>query len=589
MDAMLELLSAAPARGVDLLVHIGAGAAPATLQLDGVRRLVLVEGDAGTRLQLALATAGRAGVEVWPDVVTPAAALTPWRRYSLPALNGPLDQAARVAQYPRLQVLADGVSPGTPVARLLEKALGGGTAGQRVLVLDVPGQEAALLEALPPALLQAFDRVVVRGTSQAPGAGCTLADTQRLLEAVDYRQGILADDDPLWPLASFALDQAAARLRAADTLRQAFGRELDGERAARHELLQQVQALQAERAELDARFAEQARQLVAMTAERDEQQRWHADNANWAKALKAQLAAAQAEAAAREAQQQERLAAVQAQRDALDAECAQARQARADAEAARDTALQDAAQERQWHHDNAQWARSLKSQLEALEARASTEAADHATAQQAQQQQRAELAAALAQAQAAAAEAEARRMEAAARHDEATAAAERAWHAERTELQASLAQAHAALAAATAEADAGARNAEARLAAGLEQHRAELDQALAQVAHFQRERQEADAAAALAAAAGQRQVEELGAQMAAVSAERDQERHWHHENARWAQALKAETEQLKTQLAGLQQQLAERDDRSRQIDTEILRAEAQLDLIKDVLLREKNF
>jgi chromosome segregation ATPase len=82
------------------------------------------------------------------------------------------------------------------------------------------------------------------------------------------------------------------------------------------------------------------------------------------------------------------------------------------------------------------------------------------------------------------------------------------------------------------------------------------------------------------------------------------------ENAKWARSLSGELDVLKPELAALRderatlsaqlaetqsqaralrQQMDDRDARQRLMDNEILRAEAQLDLIRDVLIREKNF
>lgn len=52
---------------------------------------------------------------------------------------------------------------------------------------------------------------------------------------------------------------------------------------------------------------------------------------------------------------------------------------------------------------------------------------------------------------------------------------------------------------------------------------------------------------------------------------------------------RAESEALRQQVDQLQVQVAERDQRQRLLDEELLKAEAQIDLIKDVIIREKAF
>ena len=102
----------------------------------------------------------------------------------------------------------------------------------------------------------------------------------------------------------------------------------------------------------------------------------------------------------------------------------------------------------------------------------------------------------------------------------------------------------------------------------------------------------------------------LAQQLAALGKERDEHAHWHRENAQWAQKLKAELDQVRGELGQqqqaaeshgrradalaqererLQQQIGERDARQHLLDAEVLKAGAQLDLIKDILIREKNF
>ena len=96
------------------------------------------------------------------------------------------------------------------------------------------------------------------------------------------------------------------------------------------------------------------------------------------------------------------------------------------------------------------------------------------------------------------------------------------------------------------------------------------------------------------------QLDSLRSAQASAQAERSQEREEQartlQEQLRKHQAQTQELESLRRQLARAQEEreaarhsLVERDSRQALLDQEVLRAEAQLDLIKDVLLREKNF
>ncbi len=100
------------------------------------------------------------------------------------------------------------------------------------------------------------------------------------------------------------------------------------------------------------------------------------------------------------------------------------------------------------------------------------------------------------------------------------------------------------------------------------------------------------------------------ARLALSIKECEEQTHWHHENAKWAKTLKAENESLngvrdllgvecdklkrdrdeaRERLSKLQSRLDEQATRQHRLDAEILRAQAQLDLVKEVLLGEKNF
>jgi hypothetical protein len=100
------------------------------------------------------------------------------------------------------------------------------------------------------------------------------------------------------------------------------------------------------------------------------------------------------------------------------------------------------------------------------------------------------------------------------------------------------------------------------------------------------------------------------ARLAQVIKERDEHAHWHAENAAWAKSLKSENESLKSECnalksevevlcrardqlnqatSQLQARIEEQATRQQLLDDEVIRAHAQLDLVKDILINEKNF
>ncbi|MCU0773287.1 MAG: hypothetical protein MUC74_01940 [Ideonella sp.] len=464
-EPMAELCRRIPVAAWDLVLHIGAGVQPATLGLPSVQRLVLVEGDAGTRWQLALATAARPGVEVWPDVVVPETGIASWHRYNLPSLNGPAPHEGLETVYPRLQHLGAAVAHGTAVGEVLERALAAevddaARPADRLLVLDVPGQESALLSALPPELLGRFEWVLVR--TRAPGGGDP-ADrgVENALGAAGFRAGTRdARSEPLWPMTLFRLHAPSHCVRQAALL------------AAQ---LQQVERAGAQ----------------ALAALRDEV----AAGLQERQGLERQLSDARTQLAT--------------QRDERDS-------ARHEAEVQR-LAFE---RERRAHED-------AQTRIAALQEQARTDA---------------------------------------------------------TALDAALAAARRAEQSARQESD--------MLRAALDQSRLDLDTARQRDAERPTRLEALQAeleAAGSAAEAAREQLQARSQELTTVAAERDEQRHWHRENANWVQSLKADNERLTQELEALRRQLADGDGRARLLDQEILRAEAQLDLIKDVLLREKNF
>lgn len=536
MSIVTDCLQRLPHRPWSFVLHLGAGQTDLTEAYAPLRptRLVLVEGDPDSARALTGALTALPGAEVIEQAVSPTGSDLRWQRYNLRSLNGPLPAQDLAAYYPRLRSLPSIELPSLPVAALIDRLLPPEdadpdsatttrTAAQpgRLLVLDVPGQELALLEALGIERLHRFDQVVVHGRSLDNGAGNTFAAAWDWMRAAHVEMEPRPADAPrrLWDAAWGHIDHRALEV---ETLRSQMDR---------------LQALllhgSSRETELSSRLDTTANALTLTARQRDEQILWLEENAQWAKgldeelrslraqrareAVEAQAQAEQAEQAAARLpemeQELERRAAAldrtQEQLSGAQTEIARLNRELTAAEAARD-------EQKHWHHENAKWAKGLDAELKKL--------------RPAHEQLQAQL-------------------------DQQTARA-RAAETEIEQLKAELA---------------AARN------------RADTD------------RQEREA---------------LEVQLARVAKERDTEAHWHRENAKWAQGLKAELDPLKPELERLRRELDiahreaaetrtradvqrreidERDARQRLMDTEIVRVEAQLDLIKQVLIREKNF
>jgi hypothetical protein len=199
MDLLLDHLAARSEGAPGTVIYIGAGDGR-LLDVERwkarmPRRLILVEGDPDAAAALARRVAPLRGVEVRRHAVASAAGPLRWHRYSWSALNGPLDSAGLAAHYPRLRPVETTSVPASTLAGLLE----GIEQGANVLLLDVPGQEDALLAQLTRTQIAAFDIVCMRGCRLAlPGGAAADAAVERLVQAV--HQVVATDESqPLWP------------------------------------------------------------------------------------------------------------------------------------------------------------------------------------------------------------------------------------------------------------------------------------------------------------------------------------------------------------------------------------------------------
>jgi hypothetical protein len=285
MDAIATVFANTLPRALGTVLHIGAGAQALDLYagLD-VERLVLVEGDPDTRAELeAQARLSARQVQVRGDVVMPQAGPVLWHRYSLRTLNGPLAAEGLTTVYPRLRLWSTLPLQATAFAELLVE-VAETDAGQRpnLLVLDVSGQEAGLLRDLPAALLQRFAWVVCRGSEAVHGTGWEdgRQSTKQLLAAhFQLQSPSAAVSDPLWPVQAFRFDPQGFALsearRGAETLRAELaetGRQRDLLVKAAEESQATIDGLKAEKALVEAAMQAQAQKHMAQLAqERDEQ------------------------------------------------------------------------------------------------------------------------------------------------------------------------------------------------------------------------------------------------------------------------------------------------------------------------------
>ncbi|HEX5686729.1 MAG TPA: hypothetical protein VFY73_22195 [Ideonella sp.] len=218
MKAFLDSIGRGLRHPTGTVVHVGAGTGAVIEDYRSLNpaRLLLLEGDPDSAAALREHAAAEAVVEVFGDVVARRDMSLHWYRYTLASMNGPVDRSDLVRFYPRLRLL--GAQPLKAVAfdRWLAQAVGElDDEHSHVLVMDVPGQEAVLLQALPHALLERFEVVVLKGCAPLVGEGVMPAAfaAARLRERSFEALGDNHDADPLWPVSAWRFDVHGAQVR----------------------------------------------------------------------------------------------------------------------------------------------------------------------------------------------------------------------------------------------------------------------------------------------------------------------------------------------------------------------------------------
>jgi hypothetical protein len=345
MNDLCDRIRQSIAGPVGTWVHIGAGGgAVAALSAASPSRMVLVEGDEESLTALRVEAAAEPRAEVHGIVLAASAGELAWHRHSLPALNGPIDRRDMTSRYPRLAWLGSRPVRATAMAEWLAAIVETLPAGEdHVLALDVPGQEDALLNAVPAELLQRFATVGLRVSSGAAdvAARTTQGARDRLLTLGFRPVDGSGSADALWPVHVLRLDrEAAERQRLQQTLALA--------EAAHKEQLRLVQSQLADATstarEAQARLAEleQARQAARVECDglarvRDEEARRGAECAERAQKLQSEnerLAAEVTRLKQALAETENRLQAADTAREAIERKAAEldARQRLIDAE-----------------------------------------------------------------------------------------------------------------------------------------------------------------------------------------------------------------------------------------------------------------
>lgn len=330
MNDLLACLSGLPQQPLGTIVHVGAGSGAVVADYSSLaaRHVVLIEGDPDSAAGLRSAARNLEWAEVIECVVAPEAGEADWHRFDLPRFNGLHVPERLGVHYPRLRELETRTVQTTAFSALAALNEPPRDDAPDVLVLDVPGQDGALLATVTSPLLQRFQWIVVRGCAiddaTEGAAGQRIADA---LEPHCYRPArSRIEPDAAWPLFLFQLDMARLRnerLRARVSALEAQARQQQRELAqfaAERDLLAQASVqdkarLRAGRDEQTDLARQLAQQVEALQSQIDERDRRIAE-------LVAQcerLAADQRDVAARQVLVQEELARAEGQLDMLKA------------------------------------------------------------------------------------------------------------------------------------------------------------------------------------------------------------------------------------------------------------------------------
>lgn len=204
---------------LDLVVHIGCGAlvSPSDYAPLNPARLVLVEADTAAASRLRSTFMGSAiQTQVFEKLLLPKSGPASLLQFNLSAVNG-IHPAGELIPtlYPSLRLLKEFPLESEAFCSFLA-SLPLDEDRPRLLILDVPGQELALLESLSEGLLARFEWILLRGGASAWLEHSNLLETATsFLESRAY-ESVATDfeSDPAWPLQLLRLNTRHAALQA---------------------------------------------------------------------------------------------------------------------------------------------------------------------------------------------------------------------------------------------------------------------------------------------------------------------------------------------------------------------------------------
>jgi hypothetical protein len=209
----------------------------------GARRVVLVSGDPDVVLEVRRAAQGQPAVEVLESVVSARSGPAQWLRFNVRELNGMLEPRGLRDFYPRLQLLERVSVTASDLQTLLDRLKVEHGHAPNLLILEAPGMDAGLVESLSSDTLRQFDWIIIRGASEGlyEGGSAHAAASEELGSRFYRAVAQQGDIDPLWPTTMLRYDHDAAE---------------------RDELARRVEALQEQLASLQQAHRSEVEQLA---------------------------------------------------------------------------------------------------------------------------------------------------------------------------------------------------------------------------------------------------------------------------------------------------------------------------------------
>ena len=281
---MLHALDAAlarwPAGSMSFVLHVGAGSGEVLPLYAALKPLqvLLVEGDPLHGDALRVAAAEFPFADVLVRAVSPAGGELQWHRTTLPGLDGPLDMQGLRTYYPRLRLLETFPQASVAVTGLAAQRPHAGS-GAALLVLEVPGQEDALLAALGPRALQEFDACILCGCNAAGGVTPAPQAVRRLQAGGATVSWSNAEREPLWPVTALLTPRGQVRQVgvAPTSIRREHEASADGaaQRAELGRLRDENEMLRARLRDAEAAAAAQQHELRQLAAAQDRERERH--------------------------------------------------------------------------------------------------------------------------------------------------------------------------------------------------------------------------------------------------------------------------------------------------------------------------